>query len=54
MGKYCFEMVWSLMTLVLVVVACSIAVFVFRPEGVYMPVVGPHPGVSPSPEKAKK
>ena len=34
------------MTLVLVVVACNIAVLVFRPEGMYIPVVGPHPGTT--------
>ena len=33
-------LVWSTLTLVMVVVAaCSITIFVFRPEGVYVPVV---------------
>ena len=50
MGKYLHYLVWSFMTLGLVVVACSIAVFVFSPEGIFIPVVGPYPGAT----KAKK
>ena len=54
MGKYLHDLVWSFMTLVLVVVAFSIAVFVFSPEGVFVPMVGPHPGVNPPAKKAKQ
>ena len=53
-SKYLHDLVWSFMTLVLVVVACSIAVFVFSPEGVFIPVVSPLPGVDPLAKKARK
>ena len=45
MGEYLHDLVWSFMTLVLVVGAYSIAILFSSPEGVFVPVVGPHPGV---------
>ena len=53
MGEHLHDLVWSFMTLVLVVVACSIAVFVFSPEGVFIPVVGPPPGGQPAGQKGQ-
>ena len=53
-GEYLYILVWSFMTFALVVVVCSIAIFVFSPEGVYIPVVGPHPGAKLNPKKASK
>ena len=50
----CIILVWSFVTLALVVVACSVAIFVFSLEGVYMPVVGPHPGAKPKVKEAEK
>ena len=41
-------MVWSILALVLVVVACNITVLVFRPEGIYIPIIGLHPSISSS------
>ena len=52
-GEYLHDLVWCFMTLVLVVV-CSMAIFVFSPEGVFVPVVGPHPGVNQPAKKAKQ
>ena len=49
----CRILVWSFVTLALVVVACSMAVFVFSPEGIFIPVVGPHPGFKPKEEAIK-
>ena len=50
MGRCYCEMVWSFMTLVLVVVACNVVILLLRLEGVYIPVVGPHQGA----KKAKQ
>ena len=51
MGKY-FLIGVIFYDLGLVVVACSLAcIFVFSPEGVFVPVVGPHPGVNPPKKK---
>ena len=40
------HLVWSVLTLVLVVVACSTVVLVFRPDSVFVPAIGPHPRVA--------